>query len=43
MPSLRWVYLSSNLIKEVARHKGAVKDLVPEIVYRKLRETFGSK
>ncbi|TFH64399.1 MAG: pantetheine-phosphate adenylyltransferase [Candidatus Zixiibacteriota bacterium] len=43
MPSLRWVYLSSNLIKEVARHKGAIKDLVPEIVCRKLRETFGSK
>jgi pantetheine-phosphate adenylyltransferase len=43
MPSLRWVYLSSNLIKEVARHNGAIKDLVPEIVYRKLKAAFGYK
>ena len=43
MPSLRWVYLSSNLIKEVARHNGAIKDLVPEIVYRKLKDAFGYK
>ena len=43
MPSLRWVYLSSNLIKEVARHNGAIKDLVPEIVCRKLKETFAKK
>ena len=43
MPSLRWVYLSSNLIKEVARHNGAIKDLVPEIVYRKLKDAFGNK
>ncbi len=41
MPSLRWVYLSSNLIKEVARHNGAIKDLVPEVVYRKLKAAFG--
>lgn len=43
MPSLRWVYLSSNLIKEIARHKGAIKDLVPEIVCRKLKAAFGYK
>jgi pantetheine-phosphate adenylyltransferase len=43
MPSLRWVYLSSNLIKEIARHKGAIKDLVPDIVYRKLRTVFGRR
>jgi pantetheine-phosphate adenylyltransferase len=43
MPSLRWVYLSSNLIKEIARHNGAIKDLVPEVVYRKLRAAFGRK
>lgn len=41
MPSLRYVYLSSNMIKEVARHNGKIDDLVPEGVLRKLKETFG--
>lgn len=41
MPSLRYVYISSSVIKEVARHNGMIADLVPEIVHRKLKETFG--
>ncbi len=41
MPSLRYVYLSSNLIKEIARHHGKIDDLVPEIVKRRLAEKFG--
>jgi pantetheine-phosphate adenylyltransferase len=41
MPSLRYVYLSSNMIKEIARHDGKIDDLVPEIVQRKLREHYG--
>lgn len=40
MPSLKWVYLSSSIIKEVARHRGDIKDLVPEPVFKKLREKF---
>lgn len=32
MPSLSWVYLSSTLVKDVARHGGDVSDLVPEHV-----------
>ncbi len=40
MPSLRYVYLSSNMIKEIARHDGKIDDLVPEIVQRKLREHY---
>ncbi len=41
MPSLRYVYLSSNLIKEVAKHHGEIDDLVPDAVLQKLRERFG--
>lgn len=40
MPSLKWVYLSSSIIKEVARHQGDIVDLVPEPVYKRLREKF---
>ncbi len=40
MPSLKWVYLSSSIIKEVARHQGDIKDLVPEPVYQRLRQKF---
>ena len=29
MPSLSWVYLSSTLVKDVARHGGDVSELVP--------------
>lgn len=41
VPSLRYVYLSSNTIKEVAKHDGKIDDLVPEIVLKHLREKFG--
>lgn len=42
MPSLNWVYLSSSIVKEVARHGGETKTLVPKSVYEKLQERFGS-
>jgi pantetheine-phosphate adenylyltransferase len=42
MPSLNWVYLSSSIVKEVARHGGETKTLVPEAVHQKLRERLGS-
>jgi pantetheine-phosphate adenylyltransferase len=42
MPSLNWVYLSSSIVKEVARHDGDIESLVPEAVCRKLRERFGT-
>jgi pantetheine-phosphate adenylyltransferase len=40
MPSEEYTYLSSSTIKEVARYRGEVKDLVPPIVVRRLREKF---
>ncbi len=41
MPSERYTYLSSNLIKDIARFDGDVSPFVPEIVKRKLKEKFG--
>lgn len=41
MPSEKYTYLSSNLIKDIARFKGDIKPFVPEIVERKLKQKFG--
>ncbi len=41
MTSLRWVFLSSSILKEAAVHGGDIEGMVPELVYRKLREKFG--
>ena len=38
--SPRWSYLSSSLVKEVARYGGDVSSLVPEHVVRRLKEKF---
>src|SRR5579863_6368651 len=38
MPAVRYSYVSSRLVREVAQAGGPVKDLVPEVVKRKLRE-----
>jgi pantetheine-phosphate adenylyltransferase len=40
MPSQQYTYLNSTLVKEVARHGGAVRGLVPPLVERRLRERF---
>ncbi|NOY53835.1 MAG: pantetheine-phosphate adenylyltransferase [Deltaproteobacteria bacterium] len=37
MPSARYTYLSSSIIKEVAQLGGSLKDMVPEAVERKLK------
>lgn len=41
MTGLRWVFLSSSILKEAAVHGGDIEGMVPEIVARKLREKFG--
>ena len=38
MPSQQYTYLNSTLVKEVARHGGAVRGLVPRLVEQRLRE-----
>jgi len=40
MPSQEFTYLNSTLVKEVARHGGRVRGLVPELVERRLRARF---
>ncbi|MFQ5607930.1 MAG: pantetheine-phosphate adenylyltransferase [Candidatus Zixiibacteriota bacterium] len=42
MPSLSWVFLSSTLVKDVARNGGDVSSLVPEQVNRALKKKFAS-
>jgi pantetheine-phosphate adenylyltransferase len=41
IPSEKYTYLSSNLIKDVARFNGDVSCFVPQIVEKKLKEKFG--
>ena len=38
MPAEQYSYLSSRLVREVAKLGGAIQDLVPEIVENRLKE-----
>ena len=40
MPGFRWIYISSSIIKDAARHGGDVSELVPEHVDRMLKQKF---
>ncbi len=40
MTAFRWIYISSSIIKDVARHGGDVSGLVPDHVCERLREKF---
>jgi pantetheine-phosphate adenylyltransferase len=40
MTGLRWVFLSSSILKEAAIHGGNIEGMVPEIVFHKLKEKF---
>lgn len=42
MPSLSWVFLSSSLVKDVAKNGGDISTLVPPIVNRALKKKFAS-
>ncbi|MBM4275686.1 MAG: pantetheine-phosphate adenylyltransferase [Deltaproteobacteria bacterium] len=41
MTGLRWVFLSSSILKEAAIHGGNIEGMVPAVVYHRLREKFG--
>jgi pantetheine-phosphate adenylyltransferase len=41
MPAVKFSYLSSRLVKELAKLGGPVKDLVPTIVEERLRAKVG--
>ncbi len=40
MPGFRWIYISSSIIKDAARHGGDVCELVPEHVNQRLLDVF---
>ena len=40
IPSQEFSFLSSNLVKETARHGGDVSKLVPKIVFNELKKSF---
>ena len=40
MTGLRWIFISSSIIKEAARFGGDTSGMVPDIVCEKLRERF---
>jgi pantetheine-phosphate adenylyltransferase len=40
MPSLRYIFLTSTIVKEAANYGGSVEGLVPEAVERALKEKF---
>ena len=43
MPGFRWIYISSSIIKDAARHGGDVCELVPEHVNQLLLDKFSTK
>jgi len=42
MPALAYSYLSSRLVREIARLGGPVEGLVPEMVQQRLKQKIGS-
>ena len=40
MTDYKWFYISSTIVKEAAKFGADIKDLVPEMVYRRLQEKF---
>ena len=43
MTGLRWIFISSSIIKEAARFGGNTQGMVPDIVHEKLKERFGKR
>lgn len=43
MPGFRWIYISSSIIKDAARHGGDVCELVPEHVNQRLLAAFAKQ
>ena len=40
MTGLRWIFTSSSIIKEAASFGGQIRELVPDVVYEKLKEKY---
>jgi pantetheine-phosphate adenylyltransferase len=41
MTGLRWIFISSSIVKEAARFGGETRGMVPDVVADKLKEKFG--
>ena len=41
MTGMRWVFLSSSILKEAAMHGGNIEGMVSELVYKRLRKKYG--
>lgn len=41
MTDYRWLYISSTIVKEAAKHGGDVRGLVPDNVYFRMMERYG--
>ncbi len=41
MTSLKWVFLSSSILKEAVSLGGAIEGIVPPVVFKRLRQKFG--
>ncbi|MBW2367855.1 MAG: pantetheine-phosphate adenylyltransferase [Deltaproteobacteria bacterium] len=42
MTGLRWIFTSSSIIKEAAQFGGKIEELVPPVVFEKLKERYDS-
>jgi pantetheine-phosphate adenylyltransferase len=42
-PSIKYIYLSSSIVKEIASYGGPVSALVPPGVEKRLRATYGTR
>lgn len=40
MPGFRWIYISSSIVKDAARHGGNIDDMVPKHVCRAMKEKY---
>ena len=43
MPGFRWIYISSSIVKDAARHGGDVEDMVPLHVNQMMKEKYNIK
>jgi len=41
MTDYKWLYISSTIVKEVCKHGGEIRGMVPELVRERMREKYG--
>ena len=41
MTDYKWLYISSTIVKEVAKHGGEIRGMVPELVRERMSEKYG--